>query len=64
MSDNSTSSSDATADACGIGGGADTYFGLRVASIFIIWTGSTFGALFPVLARRTRWLNVPHGLFE
>lgn len=49
---------------CGSGGGADTYLGLRVASIFVIMAGSSFGALFPVLARRTRFLNVPTGLFE
>ncbi|KIY69507.1 ZIP-like iron-zinc transporter [Cylindrobasidium torrendii FP15055 ss-10] len=49
---------------CGSGGGADTYFGLRVASIFIILVGSTAGALFPVLARRTRWLHVPKPVFD
>ncbi|KAK0501471.1 Zinc/iron permease [Armillaria luteobubalina] len=38
---------------CGSGGGADTYFGLRVASIFIILVGSTFGASFPVLAKNS-----------
>ncbi|CAL1715470.1 unnamed protein product [Somion occarium] len=51
---------------CGAGGGSDELFGLRVASIFIIMVGSMFGALFPVLAKRTRWLSshVPNGLFE
>ena len=51
---------------CGEGGGSDEFFGLRVASIFIILIGSMFGALFPVLARRTKWLSsrVPHGLFD
>ncbi|KAK7459651.1 hypothetical protein VKT23_009633 [Stygiomarasmius scandens] len=49
---------------CGSGGGADTFFGLRVASIFIIAVGSTFGALFPVLARRSSWLRVPRSLFD
>lgn len=49
---------------CGSGGGADTYFGLRVASIFIILVGSMSGALFPVLARRTRWLQVPKAVFD
>ncbi|KAH9951166.1 ZIP-like iron-zinc transporter [Amylocystis lapponica] len=42
---------------CGSGGGANTYFGLRVASVFIILATSMTGALFPVLAKRTKWLN-------
>lgn len=49
---------------CGNGGGSDTFFGLRIASVFIIWAGSTFGAMFPVLARRTSLVNVPKWLFE
>lgn len=51
---------------CGEGGGSDEFFGLRVASIFIILIGSMFGALFPVLARRSRWLSsrIPHGVFD
>ncbi|KAK0217742.1 Zinc/iron permease [Armillaria fumosa] len=49
---------------CGSGGGADTYFGLRVASIFIILVGSTFGALFPVLAKNSSWLHVPKSVFD
>lgn len=51
---------------CGEGGGSDDLFGLRVASIFIILIGSSFGALFPVLARRTRYLSavIPKGVFE
>ena len=50
---------------CGTGGGADTFFGLRIASIFVILVTSTFGALFPVLARRSRLRNViPHSAFE
>jgi len=49
---------------CGSGGGADTFFGLRVASVFIILIGSMSGALFPVLARRTKWLNVPLAVFD
>ncbi|KIK54374.1 hypothetical protein GYMLUDRAFT_63179 [Collybiopsis luxurians FD-317 M1] len=52
-------------DNCGSGGGADSYFGLRVASIFIILAGSMFGALFPVLAARySKYLKVPKGVFE
>ncbi|KAG7443574.1 ZIP-like iron-zinc transporter [Guyanagaster necrorhizus] len=49
---------------CGSGGGADSYFGLRVASIFIILVGSSSGALFPVLARRSTWLHVPTAVFD
>ncbi|KAK7687619.1 hypothetical protein QCA50_008833 [Cerrena zonata] len=51
---------------CGPGGGSDDLFGLRVASIFIILIGSMFGALFPVLARRSRWLSsrIPRGVFD
>ncbi|KAJ8515882.1 hypothetical protein ONZ45_g6734 [Pleurotus djamor] len=49
---------------CGSGGGADTHFGLRVGSIFIILIGSTAGALFPVLARRSSWLHVPKSVFD
>ncbi|KAK0467205.1 Zinc/iron permease [Desarmillaria tabescens] len=49
---------------CGSGGGADSYFGLRVAAIFIILVGSSFGALFPVLARRSSWLHVPTAVFD
>ncbi|KAK0239067.1 ZIP-like iron-zinc transporter [Armillaria nabsnona] len=49
---------------CGPGGGADTFFGLRVASIFIILVGSTFGALFPVLAKNSSWLHVPKSVFD
>lgn len=49
---------------CGSGGGDDSFFGLRVAAIFIILVGSTAGALFPVLAKRSSWLHVPKGVFE
>ncbi|KAI0060637.1 ZIP-like iron-zinc transporter [Artomyces pyxidatus] len=49
---------------CGSGGGAHTYTGLRIASVFIIWAGSSFGALFPVLARRSSLVNVPHSVFD
>lgn len=43
---------------------ANSLIGLRVASIFIILVGSMSGALFPVLARRSKWLHVPKGVFE
>jgi len=49
---------------CGPGGGADTHFGLRVGSIFIILIGSTFGALFPVLAKNSSWIRVPKAVYE
>ncbi|KAI5995056.1 Zinc/iron permease [Pisolithus albus] len=49
---------------CGSGGGADTYTGLRIASVFIILVGSGFGALFPVFARRSSWLHVPEPIYE
>ena len=49
---------------CGEGGGDDAYLGLRIASVFIILVGSTFGALFPVLAKRAKWLTIPKSVFE
>ncbi|KAH7885879.1 ZIP-like iron-zinc transporter [Phlebopus sp. FC_14] len=49
---------------CGSGGGADSYFQLRIASVFIILCGSSFGALFPVLAKKTTWLRLPTAVFE
>ncbi|KAJ3757541.1 Zinc/iron permease [Lentinula raphanica] len=52
-------------DDCGSGGGADTFFGLRIASIFIILIGSMFGALFPVISMRySKYIHVPKGVFE
>lgn len=49
---------------CGDGGGADTYFGVRVASVFVILATSGCGAFFPVLAKRSKWLKVPISVFE
>lgn len=49
---------------CGNGGGADTYTSLRIASIFVILVTSASGAFFPVIAKRTKWLKVPVGVFE
>ncbi|TDL23968.1 ZIP-like iron-zinc transporter [Rickenella mellea] len=50
---------------CGNGGGSDDFFHLRIASIFIIMIASSFGALFPVVARRTRLNNViPKAVFD
>ncbi|KAH0836531.1 Zinc/iron permease [Lanmaoa asiatica] len=53
-----------TTQDCGNGGGADTYFGLRVGSVFVILATSTCGAFFPVLAKRTKWLRVPTAVFD
>lgn len=39
-------------DACDTGNEFDGRIGLRISSIFVILVGSTFGALFPVIARR------------
>lgn len=41
-------------DACETGNEFDGRIGLRVSAIFVILVGSTFGALFPVIARRFR----------
>lgn len=49
---------------CSSDGGADDLLGLRVAAIFIILVGSSSGALFPVLARRSSWLHVPKFIFD
>ncbi|KAF8623214.1 hypothetical protein AX15_006452 [Amanita polypyramis BW_CC] len=51
-------------DDCGSGGGSDSYTGLRIASIFIILVGSTGGALFPVLAKRSTYLHMPRAVFD
>ncbi|KAF9069746.1 ZIP zinc/iron transport family [Rhodocollybia butyracea] len=54
-----------SADDCGSGGGADTFLGLRVASIFIILVGSMFGSLFPVIAAKySRIFRIPKAAFE
>ncbi|KAI5830199.1 ZIP zinc/iron transport family [Schizophyllum commune Tattone D] len=37
---------------------------LRIAAIFVILVGATGGALFPVLAKRSRWLKVPTSMFN
>ncbi|KAH9893317.1 ZIP zinc/iron transport family [Cubamyces lactineus] len=51
---------------CGSGGGDRRYTGLRIASIFIILATSLIGALFPVLAKRTKWLSnrIPTRVFD
>lgn len=40
------------ADPCGTGNSFDGRIGLRISAIFVILVGSSFGALFPVFARR------------
>ncbi|KAI0083562.1 Zinc/iron permease [Irpex rosettiformis] len=41
-------------------------FPLRIASIFVILVGASFGALFPVVSRRTAFLRsrIPKGVFD
>lgn len=56
-----TAAVDAGCDAVTV---TDTHLPLRIAAIFIILVGATGGALFPVLARRSRWLKVPAGVFS
>jgi len=41
----------------------DGRIGLRIASIFVIWFGSTFGAVFPVFAKKHRGMGVPDWSF-
>lgn len=50
---------------CGSGGGANDLTGLRIGSVFVILATSSFGTLFPVVAKRTR-LNtvIPTSVFE
>ncbi|OBZ66677.1 Zinc-regulated transporter 1 [Grifola frondosa] len=50
----------------GSGGGNNSFTGLRIASIFIILATSLTGALFPILARRTKWLSarIPTVVFD
>lgn len=49
---------------CGSGGGSDAHFHLRISSVFIIGVCATSGALFPVLAKRSKWVNLPPYFFE
>jgi zinc transporter 1/2/3 len=49
---------------CGSGGGDNSGLSIRVAAIFVILIGSSTGALFPVFAKRSSWLQVPKGVFE
>ena len=49
---------------CSSGGGTDSHFHLRIGSIFVILIGATSGALFPVLAKRSKRINLPPYFFE
>ncbi|KAJ7148397.1 ZIP-like iron-zinc transporter [Mycena crocata] len=51
-------------DSCGSIRNPDTYLGLRVASVFIVLVCAMTGTLFPVLARRSKWLHVPKAVFD
>lgn len=52
-----------TPDTCEPGNDYDGRLGLRIASIFIIWFGSTLGATFPVFAKQNPWLRIPDWAF-
>jgi len=49
---------------CGVGGGSDTHFHLRIGSVFVILVGATGGALFPVLVKRSKKISLPGYVFE
>ncbi|KAF9070007.1 ZIP-like iron-zinc transporter [Rhodocollybia butyracea] len=42
----------------------DTLMALRIASIFIIYIAASLGALFPVLAKKSKFINAPKSLFD
>lgn len=48
---------------CTSGNDYNGRMGLRIASIFVIWIGSTFGAVFPVFANYHKGLGVPDWSF-
>ncbi|KAJ7066147.1 ZIP-like iron-zinc transporter [Mycena amicta] len=49
---------------CGASHNANSFLQLRVASVFIVLVCATAGTLFPVLARRSKWLHVPKSVFD
>ncbi|KAJ7694650.1 ZIP-like iron-zinc transporter [Mycena rosella] len=57
-------SANSDTDPCVSSRNNDTFLGLRVASVFIVLVCATSGTLFPVLARRSKWLHVPKGVFD
>ncbi|KFY82745.1 hypothetical protein V498_08477, partial [Pseudogymnoascus sp. VKM F-4517 (FW-2822)] len=48
---------------CGTGNEYDGRMGLRISSIFVIGFGSMLGALFPILAARSKRMRVPRSAF-
>ncbi|OBT88964.1 hypothetical protein VE02_02874 [Pseudogymnoascus sp. 03VT05] len=48
---------------CGNGNNYDGRIGLRISSIFVIGFGSMLGALFPILASRSKRMRVPKSAF-
>ncbi|KFZ12432.1 hypothetical protein V502_07077, partial [Pseudogymnoascus sp. VKM F-4520 (FW-2644)] len=48
---------------CGSGNEYDGRMGLRISSIFVIGFGSMFGALFPILAARSKRMRVHKSVF-
>ncbi|KAJ9660908.1 low-affinity Zn(2+) transporter zrt2 [Neophaeococcomyces mojaviensis] len=48
---------------CTPGNDYDGRMGLRIASIFVIWVGSTLGATFPVFAKNHQSIGVPDWSF-
>lgn len=52
-----------TSPQCDAGNQYDGRLGLRIASIFVIWVGSMFGAVFPVFAKNHQSLGVPDWSF-
>lgn len=54
---------DSEPPACETGNEYDGRMGLRIASIFIIWFGSTVGATFPIFANRHKGMRVPEWTF-
>jgi zinc transporter 1/2/3 len=55
--------SDDGSDTCATGNDYDGRLGLRIAAIFIIWFGSTVGAVFPVFAKKNPYLRIPEWAF-
>ncbi|KAJ7905981.1 ZIP-like iron-zinc transporter [Mycena leptocephala] len=51
-------------DSCTAATNPNTYMPLRVASVFVVLVCATTGTLFPVLARRSKWLHVPKSVFD
>ncbi|KAJ7214246.1 ZIP-like iron-zinc transporter [Mycena haematopus] len=49
---------------CGNIDNGNTFWGVRIASVFVIWVCGTSGTLFPILAKRSTWLHLPKPVFE